>query len=169
MTKSRRGDEELLVGLFLAGAGNRYDEIRAWGNGNFWLFGRDADGIDRGVATAAIALEAHPPGAVAARHRQICGGTNTRRDITAADHTLAGRAGGNDDDAAIAGQSSPTFDNLGAGNADWFCRFSFARMADRHASKQRQWPNPPRLLKKPDHVVFIPPDKRERGFPDTGC
>jgi hypothetical protein len=89
--------EELLVGPFLAGAENRYDQTRACGTENLWLFGRDANGIDRGIAAAAIALEAHPPHAIAARYRQICGVTNTGRDITAADHTLAGRAGRNDD------------------------------------------------------------------------
>jgi hypothetical protein len=148
--------EELLVGPFLAGAENRYDQTRACGTENLWLFGRDANGIDRGIAAAAIALEAHPPHAIAARYRQICGVTNTGRDITAADHTLAGRAGRNDDDAAIPGQSSPTVDYLGAANADCSCRLGFARMADCHAGNQRHRPNPPRLLQKPDHVVLTP-------------
>src|SRR5450759_3962750 len=153
MTHSGRGAEELLAGPFLADAGNRYAQTRPGGPETLWLLGRDADALARGIAAAAIALEAHLPRAIAARYRQICGVTNTGRDIAAADHTLAGRAGRNDDDAAIPGESSPTVDYLGAANADWSCRLGFARMADCYAGNQRQRPNPPRLLQKPDHVV----------------
>jgi hypothetical protein len=41
-------------------------------------------------------------------------------------------------------------------------------MADCYAGNQRQRPNPPRLLQKPDHVVLISLANEKRGFPTAG-
>lgn len=118
------------------------------------LVGRDADGIDRGVAAAAVALEVHPPGVIAVRSRQICCADKTRHDMTAAaNHTLAGRACRNDDDATIPGQRSPIVDFLVAGNAGWACGLGRALVTECQAGDQ--WPNPPRLLEKFDHVLIF--------------
>jgi hypothetical protein len=68
------------------------------------LVGVDADGIGRGVTASTVTLEVHPPSVIAVRSRQICGADKTGHDMTAtANHTFAGRACRNDDDAAIPG------------------------------------------------------------------
>ncbi len=72
----------------------------------------DADGIDRSLTVAPIALKVHPPRVMALRAREISRVNTRRHDITAADHTLARRAGRNHDDPSIPGQHSLIIDYL---------------------------------------------------------
>ena len=73
--------------------------------GNFRLTGRSANGIDRSLSHAAVALELHTPTVVAFRSRRRCRVKDARSDIAPGDYALSRRTARGHFDAAVEGKS----------------------------------------------------------------